>query len=152
MQTAKQKDVTIRFVSTNMSLESRSGHQVRTLTERHICDWLVKHRTPHQHASEVYIVRAASNGSPSLFVPDVVLMQKTADGRTIIIESVHSFAPKRGGLKTLGAFRKQYGEHFFIIAVGKKATLDGLPKNIADLRIELESLDTLEKRLEKLIA
>lgn len=87
-----------------------------------------------------------------MFVPDIVLMQKATDGRTIIIESLHSFAPKRGGLKTLSAFRKQYGDQFVVILVGKKATLNGVPKNIADTRIELESLELLEKKIEKLIA
>jgi hypothetical protein len=151
MQTANQKDVNIRFVSTNTSFESMSGHQVRTLTERHICDWLAKHRIAHHHASEVFIVRAPSNGSPALFVPDVVLVQKARDARTIIIESLHSFAPKRGGLKTLSAFRKQYAEHFAIIIVGKKALLDGVPKSIADARVELESLEMLGKKIEKLV-
>jgi hypothetical protein len=147
-----KKDVNIRFVSTTTSFESTAGHHVRTLTERQLCDWLERHEIPHQHANEVFIVRAAANGSPALFVPDVVLVKKTHDGKTIIIESLHSFAPKRGGLKTLSAFRKQYGENFFVIVVAKKAMLDGVPRSIADARVDLESLDMLEKKIEKLIA
>lgn len=148
---ATPSPVNIRFVSSTTSFSSSSGHQVRTLTERALCDWLSQRRILHHHASEVFIVRAASNGAAAMFVPDIVLTQKSADGRTIIIESLHSFAPKRGGLKALSAFRKQYGDQFVVILVGKKATLPGIPKNIADVRIELESLELLEKKIEKLV-
>jgi hypothetical protein len=151
MQATPLPDVNIRFVSSNTSFASTSGHQVRTLTERSLCDWLSQRHIPHHHASEVFIVRTASNGAAAMFVPDIVLMQKTADGRAIIIESLHSFAPKRGGLKTLSAFRKQYGDQFVVIVVGKKAMLNGIPKNIADVRIELESVEMLEKKIEKLV-
>jgi hypothetical protein len=150
MQT-KPREVNIRFVSSNLSLASTSGHQVRTLTERTICDWLTDHEISHQHASDVYIVKAAASGSPALFVPDIVLRRKTDDGRTIIIEAMHSFSPKRGGLKTLLAFRKQYREQFLIILIGKKSLIESIPKNIVDLRIELEILDTLEKKLDRLM-
>jgi hypothetical protein len=151
MQT-KSRDVNIRFVSSNLSIESSSGHTVRTITERYICDWLTTRGTAHQHASEVYIVKAAANGSPALFVPDIVLKQRTKDGRTIIIESMHSFSPKRGGLKTLLAFRKQYHAQFFMILVGKKSILETIPKGIADARVEMENLDLLAKKIEKLMS
>jgi hypothetical protein len=151
MQATPSPHVNIRFVSSGTSFSSSSGHQVRTLTERSLCDWLSQRRIPHHHASEVFIVRATANGSAALFVPDIVLAQKSTDDRIIIIESLHSFAPKRGGLKTLSAFRKQYGDQFVVILVGKKATLNGIPKNIADARIELEALEVLEKKIEKLL-
>ena len=149
MHATKQKDVNIRFVSNTTSFASSSGHHVRTLTERSICEWLTARNVSHHHASEVYIVKATGNGSPALFVPDVVLNARTRDGKTILIESLHSFAPKRGGLKTLSAFRKQYGEQFVVIVVGKKATLENLPKSVADARVELESIDMLAKKIEK---
>ncbi|MBI5474467.1 MAG: hypothetical protein HY961_19185 [Ignavibacteriae bacterium] len=150
--TSKSTDVNIRFVSQATSRASSSDHPARTLTERQLCEWLIANDIAHQHASDVFIVKAAANGSPQLFVPDITLKQKTRDGQTIVLESLHSFSPKRGGMKALHAFCRQYHEQFCVVLIGKKALLQSVPKNIADLRCELESLDTLAKKLEKVMA
>lgn len=143
----KEKGVQIRFASSNGTLESSAGHQVRTITEREICAWLTARGIGHRHAGEVIIVKAATNGSPSLFVPDILLTKKNKNGKNIVIETLHNFAPKRGGLKTFGAFCKQYGDKYYSILVAKKANLETIPKGVFDARVELEHLDALEKKL-----
>ncbi len=147
---AKEERVNIRIVSNNLAHESDAGHQVRTLTERFLCDWLTGQGIAHQHASDVFIVRSAANGSPELFAPDIILNKKTRDGKSIIIEALHSFSPKQGGLKALVAFRKQYSEQYHVIAVGKN--LAAYPRTIADNRYELDQLPLLARRLEKLLS
>ena len=151
MQT-KSNEVNIRFVSNSTSQASATGHQIRTVTERHVCEWLNANGIVHQHASDVFIVKPAANGSPQLFVPDITLKRKTRDGRSIIIESLHSFSPKRGGMKALHAFHRQYHDQFYIVLVGKRTTLESLPKGIADARNDLEHLDVLSRKLEKLMS
>lgn len=147
---AKQERVNIRIVSSNVAHESNAGHQVRTLTERFLCDWLTGQGIAHQHSSDVFIVRSVANGSPELFAPDIILNKKTRDGKSIIIEALHSFSPKQGGLKALVAFRKQYGEQYHVIAVGKN--LAAYPRTVADYRYELDQLNSLSRRLEKLLS
>lgn len=151
MQT-KEKEINIRFVSNHGLLESSGGHPVRTITELRICEWLTVHGIDHQHAGEVLTVKAAANGLAGLFVPDIMLTKKTKDRRTIIIEALHSFSPKRGGLKNLTAFRTQYKDQFLTIVVGKKATLDAIPKSITGIKVELEQLDMLGKRIAQLMS
>ena len=148
----KTNEVNIRFVSNSISHTSIAGHQIRTLTERHICDWLNAHGITHQHASDIFIVKAAANGSPQLFVPDITLKRKTRNGRSIIVESLHSFSPKRGGMKALHAFHRQYHDQFYIMLVGKRAALENLPKGVADARNDLENLDGLARKLAKLMS
>ncbi len=139
----KNKGVQVRFAPSHGTLGSRSGHQVRTITEREICDWLTERGIAHRHASEVVIVRAASNKSPLLFVPDIILTKKNKNGKTIIIETLHNFSPKRGGLKTFSAFCQQYGDRYYTVLVAKKVNLESIPKRVCDARVELEDIDTL---------
>lgn len=146
------KDINIRFVSNHGVLESSGGHPVRTITELRICEWLTAHRIAHKHASEVLTVKAAPNGLARLFVPDILLTKKTKDRRTIVIEALHSFSPKRGGLKNLTAFRTQYKDQFLTFVVGKKAMLDPIPKSLSGIKVELEHLDTLGKRIAQLMS
>lgn len=147
---AKKEGVNVRIVSSNLAHESDAGHLVRTLTERFLCDWLTKQGIAHQHASEVFIVRNIASGSPELFAPDIILNRKTRGGKVIIIEALHSFSPKQGGLRALVAFRKQYGDQYHVIAVGK--SLAAYPRTIADNRYELDQLHRLARRLEALLA
>lgn len=142
----------VRFAPTHGTLASRAGHIVRTVTERVVCDWLTEHGFEHRHAGDVYIVKAPANGSPVLFVPDIILAEKTAkDGKTIIIETVHNFAPKRGGLRAFAAFCKQYRGDFHTILIARSTILKPVPRQPCDASIALENLDLLQKRLEKLI-
>jgi hypothetical protein len=143
----KTKAVQIRF-ATQGTIESGSGHQVRTITERDVCEWLTEHGIAHRHATEVVIVKAAANDSPSLFVPDILLTKKHKDGRGIVIEMLHNFSPKRGGLKTFAAFCKQYGDKYYSILIAKKSNLESIPKTVCDARVEFENLDTLSRKLD----
>lgn len=149
----KKQAVQIRFIPSHGLLVSRAGHPVRTATERAVCEWLTEHGFEHRHSSEVYIIKAPTNGSPTLFVPDIVLTEKrTMDGRTVIIETLHSFAPKRGGLRAFAAFCKQYRDDFYTILVVRKSILGSIPRQPCNVRLSLENLDLLEKKLEKEIA
>lgn len=142
-----EKTVHVRFAPSRGSLEAGSGHRIRTLTEREICEWLTERRVAHKHASEVFIIKSTSNGSPSLFVPDILLTKKKSrDGKTIIIETLHSFSPKKGGLRTFTTFCKQYLDEYFSILVAKKSTLESIPKGVCNARVELENLAILTKK------
>lgn len=143
----KSKGVQVRFATSHGTMASSFGHQVRTITEREICEWLSERGIAHRHAGEVFIVRAASNGSPSLFVPDIILTKKYKNGKMILIETLHNFSPKRGGLKTFSAFCKQFNDTYYTILVAKKANLETIPKRVCDARVDLENLDTLAKKL-----
>jgi hypothetical protein len=143
----KTKGVQVRF-TTSHAIEGSAGHQVRTLTEREICEWLTKQSIAHKHGSEVFIVKAAANSSPTLFVPDITLTaHKTKDGKPIIIETIHNFSPKRGGLKAFAAFCKQFRKDYFTILVGRKSTLQSIPKGLCNVLVEPEHLDSLRKKL-----
>jgi hypothetical protein len=143
----KGKGVHVRFATSHGTLESTSGHQIRTITEREICRWLGERGIAHRHASDVFIVKSGAKGSPSLFVPDILLIKKNKDGKTIVIETLHNFSPKRGGLKTLSAFTKQFGDKYYTILVAKKSALESIPKSMCDARIDLENLDLLARKL-----
>lgn len=148
----KIKSVQVRFATTQSTLETSAGHRVRTITERTICEWLAARGIAHRHASDVFIVKGPASGSPSLFVPDIILSGTTAkDGKAIIIETLHSFSPKRGGLRVFSAFCKQYRDQFYTILVARKSSLASIPRSTCDARVTLEDLDALEKKLSKLI-
>lgn len=143
----KIKAVQIRFATNHGTLSSSAGHQVRTITERQICEWLTERGIAHRHASEVFIVKATANGSPSLFVPDIIVTKKNKSGKVTLIETLHNFSPKRGGLKTFSAFCKQFGDKYYTVLVAKKANLETIPKGVCDTRVELENLNMLAKIL-----
>lgn len=143
----KNKEVQVRFAPSHGTLGTSSGHKVRTITEREICEWLTAQAIAHRHAHEVFIVKAAANGSPSLFVPDIMLTKKTKEGKAVVIETLHNFSPKRGGLKTFSSFCKQFGDKYYTILVAKKSNLETIPKSVCDARVEFENLDLLAKRI-----
>lgn len=148
----KTKPVQVRFATSHSTLETHAGHKVRTITERTLCEWLTAQGIGHRHASDVFIVKRAANGSPSLFVPDIILSGTTAKGgKTIIIETLHSFSPKRGGLRVFSAFCKQYHDQFYSILVARQASLTSIPRSTCDALVALENLDALQKKLSKLI-
>lgn len=142
----KTNSVLIRFSSPG-TFESNVGHQVRTITERDLCDWLSGRGIAHRHGSEAIIVKAAANDSPSLFVPDIMLTKKSKDGRVIIIEALHNFSPKRGGLKSFAAFARQYRDSYYTILVGKKSSLESIPRGTCDARVDCGNLALLARKL-----
>jgi hypothetical protein len=148
----KIKSVQVRFAAAHSTLETSAGHKVRTITERTLCEWLTAKGIGHRHASDVFIVKRTASGSPSLFVPDIILSGTTTKGgKAIIIETLHSFSPKRGGLRVFSAFCKQYRDQFYVILVARKASLASIPRSVCDARVALENLDALEKKLSMLI-
>ncbi len=148
----KNKPVQVRFATSHSTLETDAGHKVRTITERTLCEWLTAQGIGHRHASEVFIVKGTASGSPSLFVPDIILTETTTKGgKTVVIETLHSFSPKRGGLRVFSAFCKQYGDQFYTILVARKASLKSIPRSTCDAQIALENLSALQMKLSKLI-
>jgi hypothetical protein len=115
--------------------------------EAAVCEWLVVHGIAHRHASEVFTVSARPTGAPGVYVPDIVLHDKTNDGRTIIIEPVHSYSPKGRGTKIVAAFRRQMKKKYFMVIVAKKHYMHKIPRNAYDILIDFDRLDMLAENI-----
>lgn len=127
--------------------ESAAGHQVRTTLESAVCDWLMENGVAHRHASEVFMVKTGATHAPTIYVPDIILHDRDDQGRLIIIEAVHSYAPKKGGMRLLAAFRKEMKGKCYLIIIAKRHYMKKILKDAHDIMIDFDTLDTLRRKI-----
>lgn len=136
-----------RIVYRRAGFESPAGHQVRTTLESSVCDWLMENSVAHRHASEVFMVKTGPTHVPTIYVPDIILHDRDAQGRLIIIEAVHSYSPKKGGMRLLAAFREEMKGKCYLIIVAKKHYMKKILKDAYDIMIDFGSLDELKRAI-----
>lgn len=145
--TAKRTDAEIRIVYDRPGFDTAHHHHVRSRMEAKVCDWLMAHGVAHRHASEVFTVPTGPGKTPTLFVPDIVLHDRTSDGRVIIIEPRQVNVPKAGGIRLLAAFRRLMKKRYSVIVVARKADFKNIVRGSYDALVDVESLDTLARRI-----
>jgi|WetSurMetagenome_2_1015567.scaffolds.fasta_scaffold79484_2 hypothetical protein len=143
----KRIDTEIRIVYNRPGFDTANRHHVRSRMEAKVCDWLQSHGVAHRHASEVFTVPAGPGRVPTVYVPDILLHDRTADGKTIIIEPYQVHVPKGGGTRLLAAFRKMMKKKYYVIVIARKPDFKNLVKGSYDLRLDIERLDFLAKRI-----
>jgi len=80
-----------------------------------------------------------------LFIPDILLAEHIQkDGKAIVIETLHTFSPKHGGMRSFAAFCQQYRDQYFTILVAGKSQLASVHRRTCDVQVALESLSTLK--------
>ena len=122
-----------------------NGHIVRSNMEAALCDYLSKAREPHVHRTLSFDV-PIGNSRFSLYIPSIMLTESKKEGRTIVIEPVDSARPG-GGVRRLQGFRKQYGDQYFVIVVGRRALRPHLPESAYNLFFPLEDFQPLDEFL-----
>lgn len=115
--------------------------------EAAVCEWLIAHRIAHQHASEVFAVKSGAAGVPVMYVPDIILHDRDRQGKTIIIEPIHAYAPKGGGSRVLAAFRKEMRGKYYVIVIVRKHYMHKVLKGAYDLLVDFDNLDVLLKKI-----
>ncbi|HET6273860.1 MAG TPA: hypothetical protein VFG32_12855 [Bacteroidota bacterium] len=138
---------TVRIVYHREGFESPIGHLVRNRMEATVCDWLVKHGIAHRHASEVFAVKTGAARVPNIYVPDIILHDRNPQGKTIIVEPIHTYAPKDGGSRLLASFRKELKSKYYVIVIAKKHYLHKVQKGAYDVLIDFDNLDLLLKKI-----
>lgn len=140
-------DTEVRIAYHRAGFESKVGHQVRTRMEAVICDWLMKHRIAHRHGSEVFTVRIGAAGTPTVYVPDIVIHDRDKSGRTIIIDPFDASSPRVGTTRIISIFRKEMKKDYYIIIVVKKQQKNKVLKESYDLLVDFDDLSILERKL-----
>lgn len=143
----KRIDADIRIVYDRPGFDTVHRHHVRSRMEATVCGWLMDHGVAHRHASEVFTVPAGPGRVPTLYVPDIVLHDRTADGRVIIIEPHQVNVPKGGGTRLLAAFRKLMKDRYYLIVVARKVDFRNIVKGSYDVLLDIGNLDTLARRI-----
>ena len=122
-----------------------NGNIVRSNMEAALCDYLSKAREPHVHRTSSFDV-PIGNSRFSLYIPSIMLTEAKKEGRTIVIEPVDSARPG-GGVLHLQGVRKQYGDQYFVIVVGRRALRPHLPESAYNLFFPLEDFQPLDEFL-----
>jgi hypothetical protein len=143
----KRTDTEIRIVYHRPGFDTAGRHHVRSRMEAKVCDWLQSHGVAHRHAAEVFTVPAGPGRAPAVYVPDILLHDRTADGKVIIIEPYQVHVPKGGGTRLLAAFRKMMKKEYHIIVIAREQDFKNLVKGSYDVRLDIRQLDLLAKRI-----
>ena len=145
--TLDRSDTEVRIVYDRAGFETPIGHHVRNKMEAAVCEWLISRGIAHRHGSEVFTVKMGSAGAPIIYLPDIILHDKKKDGKTIIIEPFHTYAPKEGGTRVFAAFRKQLKSKYYIIMIAKRHYMHKILKDAYDVLIDFDKLHLLEKKI-----
>jgi hypothetical protein len=137
----------VRIMYHRSGFESPAGHQVRSKLESAVCDYLMRNRIAHRHGSEVFTVRIGGTGVPTVYVPDIVLHDRDAEGRTVIIEPFDATVPRVGSSRIIAAFRKEMRKDYFVILVAKRIHTKKILKEAFDVLVENTRLEDLEQYL-----
>jgi hypothetical protein len=137
----------VRIVYHRSGFESSAGHQVRSKLEASVCEWLMRNRIAHRHGSEIFTVRIGGTGVPTVYVPDIVLHDHDAEGRTVIIEPFDATVPRVGSTHIIAAFRREMAKNYVIIIVAKRMHAKKILKEAYDVLIDSTCLEDLEAHL-----
>ncbi|MFN0157844.1 MAG: hypothetical protein ACKVRP_07215 [Bacteroidota bacterium] len=137
----------MRIVYDRPGFENIHQHVVRSAMEAKVCDWLMQRRIAHRHAGEIFTVSLGPRGAASIYVPDIILHDRTKSGKIVIIEPYQVSVPKKGGTKLLAAFREQNKGQYYMIIIARRQYKKYILKGSYDAFIEIEKLDTLEKKI-----
>ena len=112
-----------------------------------MCEWLMQHSIAHRHANEMFTVRIGVAGSPTVYVPDIILHDKDGEGRTVIVEPFDAYTPRQGSTRIIALFRKQMEKEYFIVIVARKQHKKKVLKDAYDILVDFENLDGLIRHL-----
>jgi hypothetical protein len=141
----------VRIAYHRAGFESNAGHHVRTHMEAAVCDWLMRHRIAHRHGSEVFTVRIGAAGTPTVYVPDIILHDKDTSGRTILIDPFDASCPRIGSTRIISTFRKEMKKGYYVIIIAKKQQKGKVLKDSYDLLVDISDLDSLHEHLLRLL-
>jgi hypothetical protein len=94
--------------------------------------------------SEMFTVRLGATGVPTLYVPDIILHDRSATGKAIIIEPLDVNTPRIGNTRIIADFRREMGEKFFVIVIARRCDKPKVQREAYDLLVEAEDLNSLE--------
>jgi hypothetical protein len=140
----------VRIVYHRAGFESKAGHHVRSRMEAAVCDWLMDNRIAHRHGSEVFTVRTGATGTPTAYVPDIILHDKDKLGRNVIIEPFDATTPRVGSTRIIASFKREMKKDYYIIVIVKKQQRNKVLKEAYDLLVDFGELDALLKKLPQL--
>lgn len=137
----------VRIVYSRGGFESKVGHHVRSKMEAAVCEWLMEHAVAHRHGSEMFTVRVGASGTPTAYVPDIVLHDKDELGRTVLIEPFDASIPRIGGTRIIATFRKEMKRDYHVIIIAKKQQMNKVLGEAYDVLLDYGNLDDLVKML-----
>ena len=141
------EDAEVRIVYRRAGFESKVGHLVRSKMEATVCYWLMANAIAHRHGSEVFTVRTGATGSPTAYVPDIILHDKDKLGRHVIIEPFDAATPRAGSSRIIASFRREMKKDYYVIVIVKRHHVSKVLKEAYDLLVDFKDLDVLMKKL-----
>lgn len=120
------------------------GRVLSTLIEQSLCDKLSRAGVTHSHSPRHFEVKL-DDKHVAAYAPMIVLRGRGRAGKTVVIE-----AAADTDSVTLGkimAFRRKFGQEFYVMFVAPEDVLDDIPLAAYDESCATTDLDTLVGRL-----
>ena len=112
--------------------------------EQRICDRLGQAGVAHSHAPRHFEVNLQEK-QVAAYAPMVVLRGRGREGKSVVVEAAED--TKNPILAKIVAFRRQYGQEYYVIFVGPDEVLDDVPLATYDEACAETDINTLISRL-----
>ena len=120
------------------------GRVLSTLIEQSLCDKLSRAGVTHSHSPRHFEVQI-DDKQVAAYAPMIVLRGRGRAGKTVVIEAADDTDPVT--LEKIMAFRRKFGQEFYVVFVAPEEVLDDIPLDSHDESCATTDLDTLVGRL-----
>ncbi len=120
------------------------GRLIRSELEAEICEILNDLGVAHAHTPRHFEVHL-EDGKVAAYSPDIVVRGRGREGKTVVFEAIKNH--RDPDIPKVAAFRRQYGQEFYVILVGKEDHLDRVPAESFDEACPREGLQVYLHRM-----
>lgn len=120
------------------------GRMLGSALEQSVCDRLGQAGVAHSHSPRHFEV-SLQEKQVAAYAPMVVLRGRGREGKSVVIEAVED--DKNPIVSKIVAFRRQYGQEYYVILIGTDEALDEIPLATYDESCAVTDVNTLIARL-----
>lgn len=120
------------------------GRMLGSALEQSVCDRLGQAGVAHSHSPRHFEV-SLQEKQVAAYAPMVVLRGRGREGKSVVIEAVED--AKNPIVSKIVAFRRQYGQEYYVILIGTDEALDEIPLATYDESCAVTDVNTLIARL-----
>ncbi len=120
------------------------GRMLGSVLEQTICDRLGQAGVAHSHSPRHFEVNLQEK-QVAAYAPMIVLRGRGREGKSVVIEAAET--AKNPMLPKIAAFRRQYGQEYYVILVGTDEVLDEVALATYDEACASTDVNTLIARL-----
>lgn len=117
---------------------------MRSKLEAEVCAILNDLGLAHAHTPRHFEVRLDGNRMAA-YSPDIVVRGRGREGKTVVFETLES--PRDPDVEKVAAFRKQYGQEFYVIVVAHDDVLARIEEQCYDESSTPEAMQSFLGRM-----